>query len=108
MIMKSENNDAIAVYCSCGCCDGVIFRAEYVEDVGYELTLVSDLFNSSECSLLERFKKKWKRILKILKNKEHSYFCVYIKKEELEEFKQFISTVQNTSNESISDEQHTD
>jgi len=104
MFMKSNDNKSCAVYCKCGCSDGVIFKGEYDDMVGYELSLVSDTFNMSSYTGLENFKGKWKRILKILRNEEYGYFSLYIAKEDMEEFKKFLSNIPINTNTQICDE----
>ena len=91
MFMKKNNN--CSLYCSCGCNNGVLLKAEKDEDFGYEISLVSDIYYSKTAPLWTRFKEKCCRIWYIIRNKEHCYFNIFVEKEELEEFKEFVSNL---------------
>lgn len=93
MIMKSGNDEYCGLYCSCGCIEGVVLKSEADEDFGYELSLVSDIYYIPQETGWVRFKEKCKRIWKILRNKEHCYFSIYISPEDMKEFKEFVSKI---------------
>ena len=89
--MKSKNEKCCSLYCSCGCENGVILNTERDEDFGYFISLVSDNWYISKLTSWIRFKEKCKRIWKILANKEHHYFSICLKNEDIEEFKKFVA-----------------
>ena len=93
MFMKDNDGKYCSLYCSCGCDDGVILKAEKDGDFGYELSLVSDVWYISQETSWIRFKEKCKRIWKILCNKEHYYFSICIDSEDMKEFKEFIAKI---------------
>ena len=93
MFMKNKDDKSCSLYCSCGCDNGVIFRGEKDEGFGCEISLVSDVWYTSQTTGWNRFKEKCKRIWKIFRNKEHYYFSICISPEDMKEFKEFISKI---------------
>ena len=94
MIMKSKDDKYCGLYCSCGCFEGVVLKAEKDEYSGYELSLVSDIYYIPQEKGWARFKEKCKRIWKIIKNEEHYYFSIYIDSKDMKEFKEFVAKLQ--------------
>lgn len=90
MFMKNNNDEYCSLYCECGCDNGVILKAEK-DDFGCELTLVSDNFYFVGKTGWQIFKEKCKRILRIIRNKEHCYFSICIDDGDLKEFKEFVA-----------------
>ena len=88
MFMSNENNNC-AVFCNCGCNNGVILKA-MDDDNEIEISLVSDTFHSDHTSVWQRFKEKCKRIWKIICNKEYQYFSIYLSTDDLNDFGYFI------------------
>lgn len=93
MFMKSKDNKSCGLYCSCGCEDGVVLHVERDEDFECFISLVSDMYNISQLTWLERFKAKCKRIWKIITNKEHYYFDICITEDDIAEFKEFVANI---------------
>ena len=89
MFMKKNNN--CSLYCSCGCSNGV--HLKFKKDLVCELSLVSDIYYSKTEPLWTRFKEKCRRIWYIIRNKEYCYFNIFVEKEDLEEFKEFVSNL---------------
>jgi hypothetical protein len=87
--MKDDNNKTGALYCSCGCDDGVLLKFE--DDWGLELSLVSDTFYLQQQKNTMSFKEKCKRIWKIIRNEEYEYFGIFINKDDMKEFKDFVA-----------------
>lgn len=90
MFMKSEDEKYCGLYCSCGCDKGVVFKAEN-DEYGYYISLVSDNWYTSQLTGWLRFKERCKRIWKILTNKEHHYFSIYLEDDDIKEFKDFVA-----------------
>ena len=91
MILIKENG--CTLYCSCGCHNGILFRAEDIDEFGHELALVSDVWYTSQQTAWSRFKEKCRRIWHILRNKEHYYYSICIDAEDMHEFQYFISKI---------------
>lgn len=92
MFMKDDNNKTGALYCSCGCDDGVLLKAEIDDWEIVELSLVSDSFYTHQKNIMS-FKEKCKRIWKIIRNKEYKYFYIIINKDDMKEFKDFVANI---------------
>lgn len=97
MLMKSEDGRQCAVYCSCGCDNGVVLKAMFDGDSLYELSLVSDIW----CVCREKYGivrliEKCKRIWRILRGKEYHYFNICISSEDMKEFKEFVASIQRS------------
>lgn len=77
-------------FCKCGCRNGIVLKADS-EDDDLSLQIVSDNFyimqNRGKMSLKEKIKRIWY----IIKGKEYCYFDILIDKNELQEFKEFVS-----------------
>ena len=76
-----------AMYCKCGCGNGVVLRADR-DKFGTQLQLVSDNYYSRQ---KKSFKDKLERIWCILTGKEYGYFEILVHDTELAEFKEFVS-----------------
>lgn len=84
-------NDKNVTFCKCGCGNGVVLKADKDEDE-LSLQFVSDVFycftrNREKMSIKERLKRIWYIVI----GKEYCYFDILISKEELQEFKDFVS-----------------
>lgn len=77
-------------FCNCGCRDGVVLKADN-EYGDLSLQLVSDNFYIMQNKGRMSLKEKLKRIWCIIIGKEYCYFDILIKKDELQEFKDFVS-----------------
>lgn len=84
-----NNNLEHTIFCSCGCNDGVILKYDK-DKFGANMSLVSDNFYFMQITTWERFKEKIKRIWRIIRNKEYSYFDICIEPNEIEAFKRFV------------------
>lgn len=76
-------------FCKCGCNNGVILRFDKDEE-DLSISLVSDNFYLQQKNKMS-IKEKIKRIWHIIIGKEYSYFDMYIDKDEIEEFKGFVT-----------------
>lgn len=82
--------DEFTTFCTCGCGNGIVLKAERVDD-DTSLQLVSDLFYTMQNKGRMSLKEKVKRIWYIIKGKEYCYFDILIDKDELQEFKEFVA-----------------
>lgn len=91
MFMKSKDEKQCALYCSCGCENGITFKVEEDKQFGICISLVSDVWYVYGLTKWTRFKSKCKRIWRILCNKEYTYFGMYVDNEDIQEFKDFVA-----------------
>ena len=104
MFLKNEACTSCAIYCNCGCNNGVtlkIEKDEFFDDcIDYNLSLVSDNYYLSQHTNWSRFKEKCKRIWQIIRNKEYQFFDICLNEEDLSSFYKFISKFipENTKN----------
>lgn len=84
------NNNKYSTFCKCGCGNGVILKFDN-EDDELSVQLVSDNFYSIQNKGKMSIKEKLKRIWYIVRGKEYCYFNILIDKNELHEFKEFIT-----------------
>lgn len=93
MFLKDDENKNATLYCSCGCENGIIIRAEKANENEpcCTLSFVNDIWYTSQNTGWDIFKEKCKRIWAILRNKEYYYFYITIRSKELESFKKFIA-----------------
>ena len=74
-------------HCKCGCGNGVLLKFDK-DDEDLSLQLVSDNFYAyQKCKLLEKLKRIWYVIIE----KEYCYFDLIMDKEDVKEFKDFVS-----------------
>lgn len=85
------NKKYTTMFCTCGCGDGVVLRADHNKNIGISLQLVSSNFYSGCNNKRDSIKEKIKRIWYIICEKEYCYFDILIDKDELQEFKQFVA-----------------
>lgn len=83
-------NDEYVTFCKCGCRNGVVLKADN-EDDELSLQLVSDNFYMTQNKGRMSFREKIKRIWYVITGKEYCYFDILIGKDELQEFKEFVS-----------------
>lgn len=89
MFLKNKNEERFGFYCSCGCNQGVVLKADK-DDCGVFLSLVSDAFYLELQTGMRRFKNKCIRIWSIIRNKEYTYFNIYVDPDDVERFKEFV------------------
>lgn len=94
MFMKSDDEKYCAVYCSCGCNDGIVLKVEKDEYEEYDLSIVSDKFYLEQLTCWNRFKEKCKRIWAIIRNYEYYYFGLCLSPKDMKEFKDFICSIE--------------
>lgn len=82
--------DEFTTFCTCGCGNGIILKAERV-DSDTSLQLVSDNFYIAQNKGKMSLKEKIKRIWYIMTGKEYCYFDILIDKYKLQEFKEFVA-----------------
>lgn len=76
-------------FCKCGCSNGVVLRFDKDEE-DISISLVSDNFYLQQKNKIS-IKEKIKRIWYIIIGKEYSYFDMYIGRDEIKEFKDFVA-----------------
>lgn len=84
------DNNKNVIFCKCGCGDGVVLKVDKYENE-LSLQFVSDVFYFFQNKGKMSIKEKLKRIWYIVIGKEYCYFDILISKEELQEFKDFVS-----------------
>lgn len=90
--LKSDDGQQAALFCSCGCYNGVTMKFDK-EDQTFFLSLVSDDFYTMQTTALRRFVEKIKRIWCVIRNKEYSYTEIVIEKDDLDAFKEFVANL---------------
>lgn len=90
---NDDTEDIKTMFCSCGCADGVVLKYEKGDGEAW-LSLVTDMFSVEQGNFIRRLIEKCRRIWSVIRNKEYSYFGIWIKKEELQEFKDFVSKME--------------
>lgn len=93
--MREDNTmkDTKALFCKCGCNNGVVLKYEQ-EDGEAFLSLVASKFYMEQNNFIKRFVEKCRRIWAVIRNKEFYYFDIWIEKEELQEFKDFVNKME--------------
>lgn len=77
-------------FCKCGCGNGVVLKFD-TEDDELSLQFVSDNFFMMKKKGKMSFREKMKRIWYIITGKEYCYFDIFIDKDELQKFKEFVA-----------------
>ena len=85
-----DTADYKAIFCNCGCHNGIVMKAKKDDDFGLSINLVSDDFYTRQSGVFRIMKEKIKRIWCILRNKEYCYFNICMSNEDLIEFKEFV------------------
>lgn len=86
------NNKDFITFCKCGCGNGVVLQLEKEGDELY-LQLVSDNFYLMQSKGNMSIKEKLKRIWCILANKEYGFFDIFMDRDDIEKFKEFVTNL---------------
>lgn len=93
--LKNKNGTEMFIDCNCGCDNGIRFRID-VDDWDYYcfMTYTNGNFYKEQNDKLWRvFCKKFKKIWAIIRNKDFYYAELTMTKEEFEEFKEYINSI---------------
>jgi hypothetical protein len=94
-ILKSKDGKELLVSCTCGCESGVKFKIDNEDEDFYcFMTYINSTFYTEQCEGMWRvFRKKLKKILAIIRNKDFHYTDTYLTKAEFKEFKEYINSI---------------
>ena len=94
-VLKSKNNNEILIDCNCGCDTGVRFRIDrYDSDYYCIMTYTNGSFyRDQDDTLLKVLRKKLKKILAIIRNKDLYYADIMMTKDEFDEFREYINSI---------------
>ena len=97
VMINREGTDAV-VACSCGCDESLRIKVKPFaeEDDSYViLTYASgNFYRDQEYTVWQVIRKKWKKIMCILRNKDYCYSEICMTKEDFREFKAYIAEIE--------------
>lgn len=95
-VMKSKDGKNLIVDCNCGCDEGLRIKIHPFDDERYSiLTYTSgNFYKDQNMSCWRIFKLKCKKIWRILRGKDYCYSEILLTKEEFEELKEYINSVE--------------
>lgn len=96
-VMKSKNGNDLVVDCNCGCGNGIRISVDKdnVIDEYFLLSYITDNFNSASGDKIRYvILRKIKKIVSIIKNRDYLHSDVCMTKEEFEEFRDYINSIE--------------
>ena len=94
-VMRSKDGDELYIDCYCGCNDGYRFKIDR-DDFDYYcfMTYTNGTFYREQGDTLWGVLcKKWQKILAIIKNKDYYYSEVTMTKDEFDDFREYINSI---------------
>lgn len=94
--LKNKDGTELYIDCNCGCNDGIRLKV-YKEDPDYYCfwTYTNGNFYSEQGETMWRvFRKKFEKIWAIIRNKDYYYSDVVMTKDEFDEFREYINSVE--------------
>ena len=94
-VLKNKDGTEIYIDCHCGCNDGIRFKIDKDDvDMYCFMTYTSGNFYVEQGdSFLCVFRKKFKKIWAIIRNKDYYYSDISMTKNEFEEFRKYINSI---------------
>lgn len=95
-VLKSKDGKELLVDCNCGCNDGVRLRIDN-EDFDFYCFMSytnGNFYRDQGDTLFHVICKKLKKIWAIIKNKDYYYAEVVMDKNEFDEFKEYINSIE--------------
>ena len=94
-VLKSKDGTELLIDCHCGCDNGIRFRIEKDLDYYCFMSYTNGKFYTEQAEGMWRvFCKKLKKILAIIRNKDFYYTEMFMTKDEFDEFKEYINSVE--------------
>ena len=90
-IMRSKDGTELIATCSCGCEESIHLKIDPDDDSFCFLSYMNGKFYSEQGGLLSSIKRKSKKIMAILFNRDYYYSDVIMTKEEFSQFKECIN-----------------
>lgn len=96
-VLRSKNNKELLVTCECGCEEGLhiikVEPDECDEGVVYLSYISGNFYKEQDSTFWRVFKKKLKKIVAIICNKDFYYSDIRMTKEDFQEFKDYINQI---------------
>ena len=96
-VLKTLDDKEMYVDCNCGCDKGMRFKIEADEeyDFYWVMTYTSGRYYVEQGNnFWDVIRHKAKRIWAILRNKEHVYFDIMMTKDEFQQFKEYVNSIE--------------
>lgn len=94
-VMRSKDGNELYVDCYCGCNDGLRIRVEKEEfDFYCFLSYTNGNWYRDQTSMWMTFCNKLNKIWAIIRNKDHYYSDITMTKDEFEEFKEYVNSIE--------------
>ena len=93
-VLKNKDGTELYMDCLCGCDQGIRFRIDK-DDLDYycAMSYTNGIFYSEQRGAVGTIRKKVKKILAIIRNKDYYYSDVTMTKEEFDDFKEYINSI---------------
>ena len=91
-IMKSKDGNDLVVDCSCGCDEGLRIRVDkFDQDTFMIVSYINGKFyDGQKQGFFKRLGTKFKKIWRIITNKEYVYSEICMSKQDFKEFKEYL------------------
>lgn len=98
-VLKNKDCTELYVDCCCGCDDGIRFKVDrFADDLDYYCFMTytnGNFYREQEDGVFGAIYKKLKKIWAIIRNKDFYYTEVTMTKDEFNEFREYINSVQD-------------
>lgn len=95
-VLKNKDGTEMYIDCNCGCDEGIRFRIDK-DDYDYYCFMSytnGQYYSEQGDKLWHVFCKKFKKIWAIIKNKDYYYAEMFMTKDEFNEFKEYINSIE--------------
>lgn len=95
-VMRSKDGNELYVDCYCGCNDGMRIRIADEEEFDFYcfMSYTNGNWYRDQTSMWMTFCNKLKKIWAIIRNKDHYYAEITMTKEDFDEFKEYINSIE--------------
>ncbi len=96
-IMKSKDGNNLVVDCSCGCDEGLRIRVDKFDTETFMIVsyVSGKFYDGQKAGFFKRFANKFKKIWRIITNKEYVYSEICMSKQDFKEFKEYLNDIEN-------------
>lgn len=95
-VLKNKNGTEMYIDCKCGCDDGIRFKIhkDDFDDYCWWTYTNGNYFSEYGETTWRVFCKKMRKIWAIIRNKDYYYSDIIMTKEEFEEFKEYVNSIE--------------
>lgn len=96
-VLKSKNGNELILSCNCGCDNGIHFKIDKdYDDYMYMIYTNGNFYRDQDDGFVKSLKRKLRKIVSIIFNKDYYYAEAVFSKEDFKEFREYINSFPHT------------